>query len=242
MALVWWVSERIRNAGIVDIAWSALFTPLAILYAALGQGWAPRRLAVAAAASVWSVRLAWHLYRRVMGRHPREDRRYVELRRRFGGKFFAFFEAQGLLAALLSTPFALAAMNETRGFHAIEIAGYALLIVAGTGETIADAQLARFKATANRDDAVCRVGLWRTSRHPNYFFEWLVWCAFFLMALPAPGGWISLFCPVLMLYFLLRVTGIPMLEEQAVATKGDAYRAYQRSTSAFVPWFTRDES
>jgi steroid 5-alpha reductase family enzyme len=85
----------------------------------------------------------------------------------------------------------------------------------------------------------CRVGLWRYSRHPNYFFEWLIWIAFFVFALGSPYGWITVYCPLLMLYFLLRVTGIPATEEQALKSRGEAYRECQRTTSVFVPWFPK---
>jgi steroid 5-alpha reductase family enzyme len=117
-----------------------------------------------------------------------------------------------------------------------ELAGLALWAVALAGESVADAQLARFKRDPANRGQVCRTGLWGRSRHPNYFFEWLLWCAFALMATGTPWGWVSWSAPALMLYFLLRVTGIPLTEKQAVASKGDAYRTYQREVSAFVPW------
>ena len=83
------------------------------------------------------------------------------------------------------------------------------------------------------------MGLWRYSRHPNYFFEWLVWVAYCVFAWPSPWGWATIYCPLLMLFFLFRVTGIPMTEEQALRSRGDDYRDYQRTTSAFVPWFPK---
>jgi steroid 5-alpha reductase family enzyme len=97
----------------------------------------------------------------------------------------------------------------------------------------------RFKADPANKGKVCEAGMWRYSRHPNYFFESLVWWAYFLFALGSPFGWTTVFCPLLMLWFLFRVTGIPLTEEQAVRSKGDAYREYQRTTSAFVPWFKK---
>ena len=100
-------------------------------------------------------------------------------------------------------------------------------------------QLKQFKANPANKGRVCQAGLWNFSRHPNYFFEWLVWVAFFLFALGSPWGWVTIYCPALMLFFLLKVTGIPMTEELAVKTKGDAYREYQRTTSVFVPWFKK---
>ena len=104
------------------------------------------------------------------------------------------------------------------------------------GEALADRPLEWFKKDPKNRGRVCQVGLWRYSRHPNYFFEWLAWMAFALFALPSPLGFLSLACPALMLWFLLKVTGIPATEAQALRSKGEAYREYQQSTSAFFPW------
>jgi steroid 5-alpha reductase family enzyme len=84
---------------------------------------------------------------------------------------------------------------------------------------------------------VCNLGLWRYSRHPNYFFEFLIWVSFAIVALPVQYGYLGLISPLLILFFLFRVSGIPVTEEQALRSKGEAYRKYQRSTSAFIPWF-----
>lgn len=104
---------------------------------------------------------------------------------------------------------------------------------------LADRQLARFRADPANKGKVCQAGLWNYSRHPNYFFEWLVWVGYAVFALGSPWGWLGLIAPALMLHFLLNVTGIPMTEELSLKSKGDAYRAYQRTTSAFVPWFKK---
>ena len=239
MTAVFTLARRIDNYSIVDVAWSLIFTPLALLYAALGTGWAPRRALVAGLTAAWSLRLGLHLWARIASHHPREDGRYVELRRlwapRLAARFLAFFQLQGLLNVVLSLPVLLACLHEAPAFAPIELAGAAVLAVAVGGEALADAQLRRFKAAPGSAGRVCDTGLWSWSRHPNYFFEWLAWCGFFLLALPAPWGWTSIFAPALMLYFLLRVTGIPTTEEQSLRTKGAAYRQYQRTTSAFFP-------
>jgi steroid 5-alpha reductase family enzyme len=117
--------------------------------------------------------------------------------------------------------------------------GFSVWLVAILGESLADRQLAAFKADPSNRGKVCSAGLWKFSRHPNYFFEWLVWVALFLFALPAPWGWTTIFAPALMLFFLLRVTGIPYTEQQSLRSRGEAYRSYQRTTSAFVPWFPK---
>jgi len=119
-----------------------------------------------------------------------------------------------------------------------QIAGACVWAIAIAGEALADAQLARFKRRANHKE-VCRDGLWNYSRHPNYFFEWLVWIAWSLFAMPAHWGLLAWSAPALMLFFLLRITGIPATEQQSLRTKGEAYAEYQRTTSPFIPWFPR---
>jgi steroid 5-alpha reductase family enzyme len=243
MAAVFLIARRIRNFSILDIAWSALFTPLVLLDATLAEGYGPRRALIAAMVALWSLRLAGHLCRRVFSLHPEEEGRYVRLRLEWAddvnARFFRFFLLQGLVAAILSVPFLLASVDPRPAIGPLEIAGVVLFLAALAGEVLADRQLAAFKADPASRGRTCRAGLWRYSRHPNYFFEWLVWVAYFVFALPSPGGWATVYCPLLMLHFLARVTGIPMAEEQALRSRGDDYRDYQRTTSAFFPWFPR---
>ena len=151
--------------------------------------------------------------------------------------FFWFFQAQALAAVVFSTPALIAAVNREPRIASLEIVALLLWAVALTGEALADRQLERFKARASSRGRTCREGLWRYSRHPNYFFEWLIWVAYALFALASPGGALALTAPALMLYLLFRVTGIPATEAQAIRSKGDDYRRYQATTSVFVPWF-----
>ena len=243
MAAVWWVAMHIRNAGIVDIAWALGFAPLALFYRIFGDGEPVRQNLITLMVIIWSVRLGAHLWKRVMGHHPEEDSRYQELRRAVAGHenlfFFWFFQAQALLLSVLSIPILLSNFDPRVQLGFSDVLGCAVWLVAIAGESLADRQLATFKAVAANKGKVCSVGLWRYSRHPNYFFEWLIWVAFFLFVFPAPWGWTTLFAPVLMLFFLLRVTGIPYTEQQSLRSRGDAYRYYQRTTSPFVPWFPK---
>jgi steroid 5-alpha reductase family enzyme len=243
MAAVWLVSRAIRNAGVVDIAWSAGFAPIAVFWAAFGPGDLTRRWLIAGMAVLWSARLALHLFVRVKRLHPEEDRRYHALRAEWGAnaemKMFWFFQFQAALLAALSVPFLLACLNGRAGLSMFECAGAVLWLVALAGESLSDLQLKNFKADPANKGRVCQAGLWHYSRHPNYFFEWLIWVAFFVFALGSDWGWVTIYCPALMLFFLLKVTGIPMTEELAVKTKGEEYRAYQRTTSGFVPWFRK---
>jgi steroid 5-alpha reductase family enzyme len=243
MVLVWVLAFRIKNNSIVDIAWSALFSLLALVYALLGNGYPMRRAIMAGMVILWSLRLAFHLCRRISSLHPVEEGRYVELRKKWAGKlkrsFFWFFQLQGLLNTFLSLPFLLAAQNPDPKLSILEFMGVVLWLIALIGEAVADRQLNQFKKNSQNKGKVCQDGLWRYSRHPNYFFEWLVWVSYFVFALGSPFGVFTIYCPLAMLYFLLRVTGIPMTEEQAIRTKGDVYREYQRTTNAFFPWFRR---
>ncbi len=237
------VARRLDNYGVVDIVWSYAFGLVALLYAALAAGWAPRRALVATLVTIWSARLGTYLYRRVMSHHPEEDGRYKEMRTRWAKNFAAemlkFYQFQAVSVVILATPFLLALGRAEPRFTVVDWLALALFVVAQTGEALADAQLAAFKKSPANQGKVCDVGLWSVSRHPNYFFVSLTWLSFALFALPAAWGWLGLVAPASILYLLLFVTGIPMTEQQAVRTKGDAYRDYQRRVSAFVPWFPK---
>lgn len=245
-ALLFLVARRIGNFGIVDVAWSLGFAPLAAFYGHFAGGFFPRRLLITAMAGLWSLRLGGYLARRVLGHLDIEDGRYRQLRRDWAGnldaKMAQFFQFQALLLVVLSIPFLLAARNPAPELHPLELAAAVLWLVALVGETLADAQLAAFKRNSANRGRVCDVGLWGWSRHPNYFCEWLVWVAFALFALASPWGWVALYAPALMLFFLLKVTGIKYTEDQLLRSKGEAYRAYQARTSAFIPWPPRRSS
>ena len=240
MVVLWAWYRRHRNAGIVDVGWSLSLPLMAVLYAAAGTGDAGRRWLIAGMFCLWGGRLAAYLLRdRIVGRE--EDRRYADLRARrspvIALDFFLFFQVQALLAVVLSLPALIAALNPDPRITPLEIGAVLLWMVAVGGEAVADRQLERFKALPSSRGRTCRAGLWRYSRHPNYFFEWLVWVAYALFALASPWGAAALLCPALMLYLLFRVTGIPATEAQAIRSKGDDYRRYQATTSVFVPWF-----
>lgn len=244
MTVTWLVATRRRNAGIVDVTWTFNLGLLAVLYAVLANGALERRVLVGALAGFWALRLGLHLAVRVAG-EP-EDGRYAALREEWTGKglavdgrFLVFFLFQGLLDVVLSLPYLLACLSPTRGLGAFELTGAALVALALAGEAVADAQLRRFKASPSSRGKTCRVGLWSLSRHPNYFFEWLVWVGFAVIAFPAPWGFLGLVSPLLIYHFLVNVTGIPATEAHAVKSRGDDYRDYQRTTNAFFPWFPK---
>ena len=240
-ALVWVICVRVRNYGFLDVMWSYGIGLLAPIYAWQGPGLPLRKGLFAAVGLLWSLRLGTYIFQRVLRHHPSEDVRYQSFRARWPQpwKFLGFFELQAIVVAVFSLPILFACYNTDAAMHSVELAGLALIVVAVAGEALADWQMARFKAHPANRGLVCQAGLWRHSRHPNYFFESLVWWGFFLAALGSPLGWTTALCPVLMLYFLFRVTGIPLTEQFALQSKGDSYREYQRTTSAFIPFFRR---
>jgi steroid 5-alpha reductase family enzyme len=242
MAALWAWSVRLQNAGVVDVGWTGLVGGLAVCVAVAADGMPARRFAIGAMMGIWGARLAiFLLLDRVIG--TPEDGRYVELREARGSRatrwFFWFFQAQAVAALFFSLPALLASVNPTLDWHPLELAAIGLWVAALSGEAVADRQLLAFKKNPTNKGKTCQAGLWRYSRHPNYFFEFLIWVAFALFATASPWGWTAWLCPATLLYLLFKVTGIPATEAQALRTRGEAYRQYQQTTSAFVPWFRR---
>lgn len=143
---------------------------------------------------------------------------------------------------MFSLPILIAARNPAPGPAWYDWLGVAIWVLALGGESLADRQLARFRRDPANRGGVCQQGLWRYSRHPNYFFEWLHWWAYVAMGLAGPFGWVTLAGPAVMLFFLLKVTGVPPTEARALESRGEAYRAYQRTTNAFFPGPPRPQS
>jgi len=238
--LVWAVGVKIRNYSFLDVIWSYGVAILAPIYAFAGPGNFERKLAFTALGVAWSLRLGTYIFLRVLRHHPQEDVRYEGLRQRWpgSGMFLLFHELQAVIVLIFSLPFLFAAWREMP-LQIPDFIGLGIVVIALLGESLADRQLKHFKADPANKGRVCDTGLWRYSRHPNYFFEFLVWVGFALASLDTPHGWITLICPLLMYYFLTKVTGIPLTEEYSLKSKGDAYREYQRTTSAFFPWFRK---
>lgn len=244
MVIVWMWAKRVHNAGVVDIFWAFNFSVIGLLLFALAQGYAPRKALIAAMVVIAGLRLGSHLGIRVIGHLEEEEGRYRQLRKEWAPhadrRFFWFFQVQAFSNVLLAIPFFISTANTYPALSAWEYAGAFLWLVAVIGEWLADRQLAAFKKDPANKGKVCSVGLWNYSRHPNYFFEWLLWLAYFVYALGSPYGWLAIFSPLFILYLLLKVTGIPATEQQSLRTKGAAYENYQRQTSVFIPWFKKN--
>lgn len=237
MALAWLRQRSTGNAGIVDVIWTASLGLLAVWYALAAEGWGPRRALVAALAGIWSARLTIHLWQRVVGEE--EDGRYATLREEFGERadrwFLAFFQGQALLAVLLSLAFLLLCSSDLEGWRITDGIAVLLWVASIAGESIADRQLAAWRKDPDNRGKTCRSGLWRYSRHPNYFFEWVHWLVYPVLGIGLELGWLLWLAPLVMYLLVTKVTGIPPTEEQSVKSRGDDYRAYQRTTNAFFP-------
>ena len=244
MFALWLIHLRLRNAAIVDVGWAAGLAMLAIFYAVVGPGYSARKWAIATMAGFWGLRLGVYLLLSRVAGKP-EEGRYVQLRREWKTnlplRFLFFFEFQALLTVVLSLPFLLASLNPGAPLGRLEKIGAAIWVVSICGEAVADFQLSRFRKNPANRGKTYRRGLWGYSRHPNYFFEWMIWVSYAIFALGSPWGWLGMISPAMMLYFLLGATGIAATEAQALRTRGGEYRAYQRTTSTFVPWFRKKE-
>jgi len=244
MLVFYLVQRRTKNAGIVDFVWAVGVGALAVFYATAASGHEARRVLLAVLAGTWSLRLAVYLLLNRVWGQP-EDGRYQMLRRNWAGKasafFFVFFQVQAIWAVLFSIPF-LPAAHRGDAPNVFDLLAIGIWLIAVGGESLADAQLARFRAEPENRGKTCRIGLWRCSRHPNYFFEWIHWFTYVLLGIGSPYWYVALAGPVVMLLFLYKVTGIPYTEKRALESRGDDYRRYQETTSPFIPWFPKRET
>lgn len=232
----WAVCTARRNVGLVDIFWSLFFLAAAIVYAFAATPAGPRTALVLVLVTAWSLRLAAYLAARNWS--APEDRRYQAIRARNQPNFelkslYLVFGLQGLLAWLVSAPLA-AAITSLAPLGPLDWAGALLVTFGIVFESVADAQLARFRRDPRSAGRVLDRGLWRWSRHPNYFGECCVWWGFYLIALAGGGAW-TVFAPMLMTLLLLRVSGVALLEKD-ISDRRPNYRAYVDRTSAFIPW------
>ena len=242
-ALAWAWAVKGDNYSLVDAVWAFGIGVLGVGWLVLGGGFGMKYWVAAGLVGIWSGRLGWHLQRRIRRIHPEEDARYAKLREVWTGRvasaFFWFFQAQAVSVVLLALPFLLIARDVDSAWGYWETAGLAITFLGIIGEGWADAQMAHFKVGNSDPSGVCQEGLWRYSRHPNYFFEAVIWLGFYTYACGSTMGWTMVHAPAMIIFLLVKVTGIPPTEAAAVLRKGDAYRRYQKSTSAFIPWFPK---
>lgn len=237
----WLLQLRTRNAGLVDPIWALTLGGLAVVYAAAGSAGPDTRLLLGLMGGLWGLRLGLHLWRRNAGKP--EDWRYANFRAEWGARadfnMFWFFQFQNVFTLALSACAFLPV-----AYRPGEAPAWAVTLAAATwllavlGEALADRQMEAFRANPLNKGRVCRDGLWRYSRHPNYFFECVHWLAYVPLAWGAPWGWAALAAPAVMALLLMKLSGVPLLEAGMIRRK-PGYAEYVRTTSALIPWFPK---
>ncbi len=235
VGLAGWLYSLVRsNVTIVDSLWSLMFLAMGLLYVLSQPTLSDRGLLLLVLLAIWALRLSIHLTLRNWGQP--EDHRYQQIRRNNEPGFewkslYLVFGLQGVLAWLVSLPLLAAASSGDLGL--LDLAAVCLWTIGFAFEALGDRQLARFRADPANAGQVLDTGLWRYTRHPNYFGECCIWWSYYLLALSA-GGWWALPAPLLMTWLLLRVSGVAMLEKD-IGARRPAYRSYIASTNAFIP-------
>lgn len=232
-----------RNAALADVGFCIGFGLVSIGLGLMTTGDVSHRMVVAGLGAGYGFRLGVYIfYARIVD--VVEDPRYRSIREQLGASAewwgFAYFIGQAFAVAVFSVPLLVLMANPHAAWSVWEVAGIAVWIVGVGGETIADCQLNRFRRQSHHKGKTCREGLWWYSRHPNYFFEGVHWCAYAVMSVGASNAWLTLIGPIFMIGALLKVSGIPLAEAQALASRGDDYREYQRTTNKFIPWFPKE--
>jgi steroid 5-alpha reductase family enzyme len=248
MTFAWLLEQRTGNSGWIDAIWTFGVGAIGVAsaFVPFASSNPQRRWLVAVAAALWAARLGSHIVVRTTRRS--DDPRYADLRGQYGSdarrQMWYLAQKQALISIPLVVAIFLAAHNPASSSRVQDYMAVALFVVAIGGEAIADWQLQRFLANTRNRHSVCDAGLWRWSRHPNYFFEWLGWLAYPLVAIDITGqypwGLLALVAPVCMYWLLVHVSGIPPLEQHMLHSRGETFRDYQARTGAFFPAFPKE--
>jgi steroid 5-alpha reductase family enzyme len=240
MTIIWVFSVLRKDASIVDIFWGPGFAFLACIYFVFTpEGAFLRRTLIVAIVVIWGLRLGLYIFFRNRGKG--EDKRYQAFRSAAGERYwwysyFQVFMLQGVLMLLISTPLLAAQINPLlQPITLSDSLGTVFWVIGFLFEAIGDWQLAIFKANPANKGKVIKSGLWRYTRHPNYFGEAVLWWGYFLIAVSVPGGLWTIYSPILMTLLLLRVSGVALLE-QSLRKEKPEYQAYIEETSSFIPW------
>lgn len=240
LTLVWWASVRLTNAGIVDPFWGLGFVVLCVHFFVSGMGDDTRRLAVLVLCAVWGLRLFGYLFWRNWGKP--EDYRYQQFRNHYGAhrywwfSFFQVFLLQGVLLWLISLPL-LVAQFSPRPWNLIDALACVVWLIGFLFESVGDYQLMKFKSSPDNKGKLLTTGVWKYTRHPNYFGDACVWWSFGLFAMAAGSYW-PMLSSLLMTWLLLRVSGVALLE-RALKKQKPGYEDYMSNTPAFFPWFPK---
>ncbi len=242
MACAWWIQRITGNAGWIDTIWTFSLGAVAVILTLTQERVSHRQIMAAAFAGIWSVRLGLHLFTRTL--HITDDPRYRDLMEqwgpRAGSRLFWFLQSQAAVSILLAGSIVVAAQNPAPFLRPLDLLAALVFSVGLIGGGLADLQLRRFKSRPENRGRICDRGLWRWSRHPNYFFEWMCWLSYPLLAMDGTGayplGYVAFLAPVCMYWLLAHVSGIPPLETHLMRTRGGLFAVYRARTSAFFPW------
>ncbi|MGI9545184.1 MAG: DUF1295 domain-containing protein [Cyclobacteriaceae bacterium] len=234
------VAQRLKNNSIVDIGWGLGFVMVAIITLIAYSPPSDRAWIVTILTSLWGLRLAIYIFKRNRGKE--EDFRYKQWREDWGDQvmansFFRIFMLQGLLMFAISLPIILVNGSDHPGLNYLDLVGSALWVIGFGFEVIGDNQMSRFKADLSNKGKIMKYGLWRYTRHPNYFGEAVLWWGIFVISFSIGKIWLSVISPLLITYLLTRVSGVPMLEKKY--KDNPEYQNYVATTNAFIPWFPR---
>jgi steroid 5-alpha reductase family enzyme len=239
MIVLWFVSLALKNSGIVDMFWGIGFVIVNVVAFCLSQQ-TVRQILLTVLVTLWGLRLSIHIFLRNMGKP--EDFRYAQWRRENGVQWwwvslFKVFVLQGALLLIVAIPLlAVQAATTVNALIPLDYFGMVVWIIGFLFEAVGDYQLARFKSDPSNKGKTMTTGLWRFTRHPNYFGDTLQWWGFYILA-AASGSWWTVLSPVLMTILLLRVSGVTLLDRTMKTRPG--YEEYMRTTNAFLPWFPR---
>ncbi len=242
MLVLWIISLVLKNASIVDIFWGFGFVLVAwAAFFITPCGFLGRKLLLLTLVTIWGLRLTLHILRRNFGKP--EDFRYQKWRHENGTKWwwkslFKVFALQGLLMWVISTPLAVTMLSQTPArLFWLDFVGLGVWVIGFFFESVGDIQLTLFRKNISNKGKVLNTGVWKYTRHPNYFGDSAQWWGYYLIAVAA-GGWWTIFSPIIMTLFLLRVSGVVLLEK-TLAVEKPGYKEYIEATSPFVPWFPK---
>lgn len=242
LTLIWVWSVIIKNVSIVDIFWGVGFVIANVVYVWMSESLNPRKILMLILVSIWGLRLAIYLAFRNIGKG--EDFRYQEFRRTYGEgrywwlSYFQTFLLQGILMMMISLPLLGISLSEDSGaLNLLDYFGILLWLIGFTFEAVSDFQLSRFKKNANNKGKVLNTGLWKYSRHPNYFGDSVVWCSYAVFSIAAGSYW-HIIGSVIMILLIIKVSGVSLLEKTLKNTKPQ-YQEYIYKTSSFFPWFPK---
>lgn len=237
--VLWLIHLRVGNASLADVGFCLGLCLVILVCGVTGEGHRWRRILVVGMGSVYAFRLGWHVWKNRVWKKT-EDPRYQWLRFYLGrwelAGFLGYFVLQVPGTLFFGALLCWVMAHPQEAVRSWDLLAVSIFTLALTGETMADRQLERFRANPENRGKVLRDGLWRYSRHPNYFFDVVHWCAYVPLAVGLSWAWLALAWPLFMMVSLLWVTGVPLAEAQALKTRGGAYRAYQRTTNRMIPW------